>query len=175
MINKLFSATFALALLLTQVAHALPQAGPSDGSLETTPTTQSSPPPNEPEPDLPTPSPLRATFDPTFDNPGGSMDGVACSNGDNGLETQFPTFGDLPSFPFIGGAYDIVWDSPHCGSCWNITNPTTGLSIQMTAIDTSGVGFNLSEEAFANLTNGDTSESVIDVVATKLSTTPCGS
>ena len=102
------------------------------------------------------------------------MDGAACSNGDFGLETQFPTFGDVPSFPFIGGAFDIVWDSPNCGSCWNVTNPSTGVSILMTAIDTSGVGFNLAEEAFTNLTNGDTSAGVIDVVATKLSTTPCG-
>jgi len=155
MVNKIFSATVALALLLTQVAHALPQASPSSG------------------PSLPTPTPLRATFDPKFDDPDGSMDTVACSNGDNGLENEFPTFGDVPSFPFIGGAFDIVSDSPNCGSCWNITNPQTGLSIQMTAIDTSDVGFNLAEQAFANLTNGDTSEREIEVVATKLSATPC--
>jgi hypothetical protein len=110
-----------------------------------------------------------------FDNRNGSMDTVACSNGDNGLVTKFPTFGDLPSFLFIGGAFDIVWNSTNCGSCWNISNPETGLSIQLTAIDTSGVGFNLAEQAFANLTNGDTAVGKIDVVATKLSTTPCGS
>lgn len=170
MVNKIFSATFALALLLTQVAHALPQASPSNAS-----PTASSAPSNAPQPNLPTPSPLRATFDPTFDNPDGSMDGVACSNGVNGLETNFTTFGSIPSFPSIGGAFDIVWDSPNCGSCWNVTNPATGVSIQMTAIDTSGVGFNLAGEAFANLTNGNTSIGVIDVAATKLSTTPCGS
>jgi len=219
MVNKIFSATFALALLLTQAAHALPQpqASPSDAfpspsfSVASTPEpSESAAPPSfspsdsvvppsfspsmsapfpassispspsapptqpEPEPSLPTPSPLRATFDPTFDNPDGSMDGVACSNGDFGLESQFPTFGEVPSFPFIGGAFDIVWNSTNCGSCWNVTNPSTGVSIQMTAIDTSGVGFNLAEEAFANLTNSDTSVGVIDVTATKISTTPCG-
>jgi hypothetical protein len=184
MVNKIFSTTFALALLLTQVAHALPQ-GPSfapptfspspfpTSPTVSIPTTTPSAVPNAPLPNLPTPSPLRATYDPTFDNSTGSMDGVACSNGPNGLETTFPTFGDVPSFPFVGGAFDIVWGSPNCGSCWNITNPATGLSIQMTAIDTSGVGFNLALEAFANLTNGDISAGVINVVANKVSTTPC--
>jgi len=229
MVNKIFSTIFAFALLLTQVAHALPQASPSEASptpmpssvsvaptppepsvappssskfspfspsipsytgsysfasspslppaspTGSTPTTPPSASPNAPQPNLPTPSPLRATFDPTFNNSGGSMDTVACSDGDNGLATEFPTFGDVPSFPFIGGAFDIVWNSTNCGSCWNITNPATGLSIQMTAIDTSGVGFNLAQEAFGNLTNGDTNLGVIDVVATKLSATPCGS
>ena len=203
MVNKIFSATFALALLLAQVAHTLPQGPLSSVSPTPMPTSVASIPPessfvppsfsgpppspasptgspptavpNAPQPNLPTPSPLRATYDPTFDNSTGSMDGVACSNGANGLETTFPTFGDVPSFPFIGGAYDIVWNSPNCGSCWNITNPETGLSIRMTAIDTSGVGFNLALEAFANLTNGDTSVGVINVIANKVSTTPCPS
>jgi len=102
------------------------------------------------------------------------MDTLVCSNGDNGLDTKFPTFSDVPSFPFIGGAYDVVWDSPNCGSCWSITNPATGLSIQMTAIDISGFGFTLSEQAFAYLTYNNLDMGVIDVVANKLSTTPCG-
>ena len=163
MVNKIFSTTVALALLLTQVAHSLAQ--------ESGPPTPA--PPSGPS--LPTPSPLRATYDPKFDNGNGSMNSVACSNGENGLETKFPTFASIPSFPFIGGAYDIVWNSPNCGSCWNITNPQTGLSTLMTAIDTSGVGFNLAEEAFAKLTDSDTSVRTIEVVASKLSTTPCGS
>jgi len=159
MVNKIFSATFALALLLTQVAHALPQ------EPEPTPTCAPFNPP--------TPSPLRAVFIPRFDASNGSMDTVACSNGVNGLEMEFPTFGDVPSFPFIGGAYDIVWNSPNCGSCWNITNPATGLSINMTAINVAGVGFNIAQSAFANLTNGDTDVDEIEVVANKLSATPC--
>jgi len=158
MVNKIFSATFALALLLTQVAHALPQA--SDPTCEFIP---------------PTPDPLRAVFSSRFDNPDGSMETVACSNGVNGLETKFPTFGDIPSFPFIGGAFDIFWNSTNCGSCWNVSNPETGVSIQMTAINVAGVGFNLSPTAFDNLTNGDTTQNVIGVVANKISDTPCPS
>ena len=52
------------------------------------------------------------------------------------------------------------------------TNQVTGLSFQMTAVDTSGVGFNLAQAAFGNSTNGDTSVGVVDVVATKLLPVP---
>lgn len=82
-------------------------------------------------------------------------------------------FGDIPSFPFIGGAFDIVPPSPNCGSCWNITNPATGMSIQMTAINLAPIGFTLAGRAYMVLTNGDTSVPAINVVAHKLSTTPC--
>lgn len=46
------------------------------------------------------------------------MNNVAYSNGANSLVPQFPTFGDIPMFPFIGGMFNIVWYSPNCGSCW---------------------------------------------------------
>jgi hypothetical protein len=158
MVNKIFSATFALALLLAQVAHALPQ-GPTPPSLPTL--------------SLPTPSPLRATFDPKLDNRDRSMDTVACSN----LE-GFKTFGDIPHFPAIGGAFDIVWYSPNCGSCWNITHARTGTSIQMTAIDGSGVGLGLGTVPFNFLTSGDDTPGdktlhAVDVIANKLYNTPC--
>ena len=230
----------AIALFFTQVAHALPQAPPSDvpptdswsstpsyttsysstaspyssqyssttdyyptttHSYSTgTPYTSSScyPPPketyppttspyppnsspkpdngkpdnNNPEPN--TPSPLRATYDATFDNKAGSLNSVACSNGPNGLVSRFPTFGDIPNFPFIGGAFDVVWNSPNCGGCWNITNPTTGVSIQMTAIDTAAGGFNIAQEAFEQLNGGQIGQGVIDVVANKVAASVCG-
>ena len=154
MVNKIFSATFSLALLLAQVAHALPQ-GPTPLAL-------------------PTPSPLRATFDPKFDNGDRLMDTVACSN----LGTGIKTFGDIPNFPAIGGAFDIVWYSPNCGSCWNVTHARTGTSIQFTAIDGSGVGFNLGTVPFNILTRGDETPGdktlrAVDVIANKLYDTPC--
>jgi hypothetical protein len=64
-----------------------------------------------------------ATYDNTYDNPYGSLNGVACSNGENGLLTKgFTTFGSLPSFPYIGGAQAVTgWNSPQCGSCWALT------------------------------------------------------
>ena len=44
----------------------------------------------------------------------------------------------------------------------------------MTAINVAGVGFLLSQSAFADLTNGDPTVDEIEVVANKLSATPCG-
>jgi len=127
---------------------------------------------NKPEPN--TPSPLRATYDATFDNKAGSLNSVACSNGPNGLAARFPTFGDIPNFPFIGGAFDIAWNSPNCGGCWNITNPTTGVSIQITAIDTAASGFNIAQEAFEQLNGGQIGQGVVDVVANKVAASACG-
>jgi Cerato-platanin len=82
------------------------------------------------------------------------MNNVACSNGVNGLASRFPTFGSVPSFPFIGGAFDVVFNSTNCGGCWSLTNPTTGTTINLATIDTAGPGFNIAKEAFEELTNG---------------------
>jgi hypothetical protein len=143
--------TFALALLLTHVAHALPHAEPTTRS-----TT------------------VRATFDTTYDNASGSLNGVACSNGANGLVTRFPTFGNIPTFPFIGGAPGIVFNSPNCGGCWKLTSQATGASLIMTAIDSSGSGFNIAQEAFVTLNGGQIGQGVIDVVAEQVDRHICG-
>ncbi|KAF8467134.1 SnodProt1 [Russula ochroleuca] len=119
-------------------------------------------------------SSLRATYDTTYDNKDGSLNGVACSNGPNGLAVRFPTFGDIPSFPFIGGAFDVVWNSPNCGACWNLTNIATGVSISLTAVDSAGAGFNIAQEAFEKLNNGQIGQGVLDVVANKISLSFCG-
>ena len=151
MFNPIYSITLSLALLLTQVTHALPQASPS------------------------TPMRLRVTSDNTYDNFFGSTNNVACSNGANGLAAKFPTFGNLPTFPFVGGAFDVVWNSPNCGGCWNITNPATGVSIPYTAIDTAGVGFNAAQAVVIRLNNdGQLGSGVLDVVATKVAPSICG-
>jgi hypothetical protein len=154
MVNKILSATLALALLLAQDAHALPQA-----------------------PDTSQPNPLTprlATIDPVFDHAGVSMLSVTCR--DASVLEKWRVLGDIPSFPFIGGAFDIMGDnSNNCGSCWNITNPGTGVSVQMTAINRTFVGdFNLGVDTIGNLTKGDRSVSEINLVATKISTTHCG-
>ena len=164
MINKVVSAAISLALLLTQVAHAEPAA----------PISSASPIPRRLSLNERASSPSHATYNAMYDDPQGSMDTVACSNGQNGLGTKYKTFGSVPSYPFIGGAYDISGpSSPNCGSCWVITNPATGLSIQMTSIDSSGVGFDLTAQAFADLTNGNFAVQEINVVANKLSASPC--
>ncbi|KAF8273024.1 Cerato-platanin, partial [Lactarius quietus] len=117
---------------------------------------------------------LRATYDITFDNKAGSLNGVACSNGPNGLASRFPTFGDIPSFPFIGGAFDVAWNSPNCGACWALTNPATGVTINITAVDTAGAGFNIAKEAFDKLAGGQSGLGAVDVVANKVSPSVCG-
>ena len=150
MFKSICTISFALALFFTQVAHALPQAP------------------------APTPTPLRATFDTTFDNPTESLNNVACSNGANGLVAKFPTFDKIPSYPFIGGAFDVAWNSPNCGGCWSISNPANGASIFMTAVDTAGAGFNMGTGAFETLNNGQIGEGVLDVVATKVAPSFCG-
>jgi len=126
-----------------------------------------------PEPSTPSTT-LKATFDTTYDNKDGLLNNVACSNGANGLAGRFATFGDIPSFPFIGGAFDVVWNSPNCGGCWSLTNAATGLSINITAIDTAGAGFNIAQEAFVHLNGGQVGQGVLNVVATKVSPSVCG-
>ncbi|KAF8506828.1 Cerato-platanin-domain-containing protein [Russula emetica] len=137
------------------------------------------PPPSNPSkgpspPTTSTPATLRATYDTFYDNKSGLMNNVACSNGANGLSSRFPTFGDVPSFPFLGGAFDVVWNSPNCGSCWNLTNPATGTSINIVAIDTAGAGFNIAQKAFVQLNGGQIGQGVLDVVASKVSPSVCG-
>jgi hypothetical protein len=166
----IYLTTFILTLFLTHIAHALPRACRDPISPES--STQ------DPYYDaqynlLIQPSPLRATFDNTFDNPQGSLNNVACSDGDHGLAARFPLFHDLPNFPFIGGAFDIAWNSPNCGSCWQITNQATGASIYLTAIDTAGAGFNIAEKAFKRL-NGGQLGGALEVVGQKVNPAICG-
>lgn len=136
------------------------------------PSKGAEPPKSSPSPST-TPT-LRATFDTFYDNKSGSMNNVACSNGANGLVARFPTFGDVPTFPAIGGAFDVVWNSPNCGSCWTLTNPATGVSINMVAVDTAGAGFNIAQEAFVQLNGGQVGQGVLDVVASKVAPSVCG-
>ena len=147
---------------------------PPTGSCPPTTTPYPTKPHSKPSsPNAPAPT-LRATFDTTYDNKNGSLNSVACSNGANGLVARFPTFGDVPTFPFIGGAFDVVWNSPNCGGCWTLTNPATSVSINFTAVDAAGVGFNIAQEAFVRLNGGEIGQGVIDVVASKVSPSVCG-
>jgi hypothetical protein len=146
-----FPITFSLALILTHVAHALPHAEPSTRS-----TT------------------MRATFDTMYDNASSSLNGVACSNGENGLVARFTTFGNITTFPFIGGAPGIAWNSPNCGGCWKLTSTVTSASLIMTAIDSFGSGFNLTQGAFVTLNGGEIGQGVMDVVAEEVDRHNCG-
>ena len=161
----IYFTTFIIALFLTQIARALPQ-GCRDHVYPDLSTLDE-------QFNLTIPSPLEVTFDATFDNPQGLLNNVACSNGDNGLASRFPTFDTLPTFPFIGGAYDIVWNSPNCGGCWKITNKANNRAIHITAIDTAGAGFNIAEAAFKVLSGGSLGNPLI-VTAQKIPESVCG-
>jgi hypothetical protein len=166
----LYLTSFILTLFLTQIARALPE-----GCHEPAFPDQTSPDIyDDAVYDFTIPSPLRATFDQTYDNKHGSLNNVACSNGQNGLVSRFPTFGDIPSFPNIGGAFDIVWNSPNCGGCWKVTNKANHKSIYITAIDTAGAGFNIAQAAFKKLNNGQIGEGVLEVTAQKVPPSVCG-
>lgn len=115
------------------------------------------------------------TFDQTFDNPEGSLDTVACSNGPNGLETKgFTTFRSLPAFPFIGGGPNVTgFDSVECGTCWQLSFDGPGATIEVLAIDVSS-SFNIALEAMNALTNGQ-AEALgrVNVTATPVSLMTC--
>lgn len=162
--------TFFLTLFLTHIARAVPHGCHGVVSPETDTNqhdfaygdTLVGPPP----------FPLKATWDQTFDNPSGSLNSVACSDGQNGLGKTYHNFSEIPAFPYIGGAFDVVWNSPNCGSCWRITNTANNNVVYITAIDTAGAGFNIAKQAFAALSNGDFGSTLI-VKAHKVSTQPC--
>jgi len=173
----IYITTFILTLFLMHIARALPRAcsdliAPEsddprgllygDGDAQYT---------------IPGPIPLaqyKVTYDPTYDNQDGSMSSVACSDGHNGLAARFAKFRDIPTFPYIGGAFDIVWNSPNCGSCWKITNTANNVSITITAIDTAGFGFNIAEDAFEDLNDGEVGNGVVQVEAHRLPIQACG-
>ncbi|EKM60109.1 uncharacterized protein PHACADRAFT_250998 [Phanerochaete carnosa HHB-10118-sp] len=99
---------------------------------------------------------VTVSYDQTYDNAGGSLDTVACSDGPNGLLTKGygPDFGNLPGFPNIGGAAAIAgWDDANCGTCWQLTY--NGVSINVLAIDHAQSGFNIALGAMNTLTDGN--------------------
>jgi Cerato-platanin len=165
----IYLTTFILTLFLTQIARALPRAC-GDRILPDLETPDQY---GDPLYDFTIPSPLRTTYDNTFDNAQGRLNGVACSDGVNGLASRYPTFGDLPSFPYIGGAFDIVWNSPNCGGCWKITNKASQSSIYITAIDTAGAGFNVAGAAYKELNSGRLG-GALEVTAQKVPQSVCG-
>ncbi|KAI0329941.1 Cerato-platanin-domain-containing protein [Cubamyces sp. BRFM 1775] len=113
------------------------------------------------------------TWDSTYDNPEGDMNTVACSNGDNGLNPPYAQFGDLPNFPYIGGSSFVeAWNSPNCGSCWKLTYK--GTSIYVTLVDSYYQGFNIAKEAMDVLTDNNSDDGPVQIVATQAPKSYCG-
>lgn len=118
---------------------------------------------------------VTVSYDNAYDDSGASLDTVACSDGSNGLLTKhFTTFGSLPSFPRVGGAAAVAgWNSPNCGTCWQLTY--NGVSVNVLAIDHTDEGFNISEEAMNLLTNGQAVDlGRVTATATQVAASVCG-
>ncbi|KAI0787946.1 hypothetical protein C8Q74DRAFT_1176334, partial [Fomes fomentarius] len=118
---------------------------------------------------------LQVSYDTVYDAKGTSLDVVACSDGENGLESQgFTTFGSLPKFPYIGGAQAVAgWNSPNCGSCWQLKYKNN--TINVLAIDHAKSGFNIAKAALDKLTNNQAEKlGVIQATVTEVAPSVCG-
>ncbi|KAI6039311.1 Cerato-platanin [Pisolithus marmoratus] len=121
---------------------------------------------------------VRVTYNTIYDNPNTPLVITACSNGANGLQTKgYDTLGQLPKFPFVGGIPGLAWNSPDCGSCWQLSykeaNGNTR-TILITAVDGAGL-FNLSLEAMNALTGGIAeAKGTVTATATKVAPSLCG-
>ncbi|TFY76540.1 hypothetical protein EWM64_g7473 [Hericium alpestre] len=113
-------------------------------------------------------------YDTAYDKAGQSMDTVSCSDGPNGLARRFPTFGSLPDFPNLGAAAAVAgWNSPSCGSCWQLTY--NGVSINVVAVDHADSGFNIALEAMNTLTDGQAEFlGTVEATVTRIDASQCG-
>jgi hypothetical protein len=108
-------------------------------------------------------------YDATYDNPDGLISGVACSN----LGAQgYVHFKDLPSFPNLAAWQDATYNSPDCGSCWNVTH--NGNGVLVTVIDHSGDGFNVAESTFKLLNDNDLGPGSFAGYAFQVPASECG-
>lgn len=129
-------------------------------------------PPKQP-PQKPPTIPVR--YSEYYDQKSLSLNSVACSNGPNGLLTKgYKTLGSLQNFPYIGGATAVSgWNSPKCGSCWEISY--NGQSVNILAVDTAGEGFILSKAALNKLTGLHAVDfGVVQATAKELPPSQCG-
>ncbi|KAF7561293.1 hypothetical protein G7046_g2859 [Stylonectria norvegica] len=122
-------------------------------------------------------SAVTVSYDTGYDNAARPLTAIACSDGSNGLMTKHPSWttqGDIPKFPYIGGAVAVAgWNSPSCGSCWKLS--WKGKTINVLAIDHADAGFNIGLDALNKLTNGQAAAlGRIDATATQIAVKNCG-
>jgi hypothetical protein len=97
---------------------------------------------------------VSVSWDSVYDVSGSSTNTVACGSV---LNTKYPTFGQLPGFPYIGGALTIAGSgSSNCGKCYQVHYTGNGVdkTITVLGIDTAPAGFNIGLKAMNDLTNG---------------------
>ena len=140
----IYFTTFILALFFSQIARALPQA--CDDVI-----TPESPTPVDQFNIAAAALETEVRHNHKYDDPNTSTNTVVCTN----LNPRHHRFHDFPTFPSIGGAFDIgLTPGPNCGRCWKLHNPHNNHSILFTAIDHADYGFVVSDEAFKKLSGG---------------------
>ncbi|TFK31060.1 allergen Asp f 15 precursor, partial [Crucibulum laeve] len=103
------------------------------------------------------------TYDTRYDDPSGRISSTVCSE----KLAQYPTFGSLPSFPYIAGAsYVEGFNSTQCGTCWSLTYLKDGKvnGIYVTAINSAPNGFTSSLTAETTLTGFNRNNIPRDVI-----------
>jgi len=163
-----FFTTFILTLLLSHIAHAMPTSGDATSPEELYDPTYA-----DAQHALPIADYL-VLWSSRYDNKNGDTMGVSCSTGPHGLARRYPHFGDFPSFPYIGGAFNVEWGTEYCGTCWNLTNLRTHKTISVTVIDNARPGYNISEEAFVELNGGGVGNGRLAAEAKQVSPHFCG-
>ncbi|KAH9887582.1 immunomodulatory protein [Cubamyces lactineus] len=124
---------------------------------------------------LPAALAVRVSFNEFYDNASQDIEALACADGDHGFEPLgYKTLGSLPGFPNVGGAAVVAgFNSPNCGSCWQLTY--NGTSINVLAVDYASEGFNISLEALDELTKGQgILLEVIEAEVQEVQRTECG-
>ncbi|KAI1483388.1 hypothetical protein K445DRAFT_318174 [Daldinia sp. EC12] len=120
-------------------------------------------------------SAVTVSYDTGYDDRSRSLTTVACSDGPNGLITRYgwQTQGNIPS-TYIGAADAIAgWNSPSCGTCWELSYK--GKTINVYAIDHAGAGFNIALDAMNALTNGQAvALGRVDATSRQVDVSACG-
>jgi hypothetical protein len=157
----IYFTTFILALFLTQFACAQQQTCGDPRSPELLIQDE--------QQNLPIPATIHASHTKEYDNKNGLLSKTECSN----IAKHYKHFSNVPSFPRIGGYYNLKPHSSDCGDCWNVTNKATHKFIYITIIDGAEFGyFNLSEEAFKLLNHNQLGKPIV-VTAGKVPNSHC--
>ncbi|KAM0282283.1 hypothetical protein ACHAQH_003147 [Verticillium albo-atrum] len=99
------------------------------------------------------------SYDTGYDDGDRLLSTVSCSDGANGLTTRYgwTTQRQAAGFPYIGGVEAVAgWNSPNCGTCWELTY--SGRTIHVLAVDHALSGFNIALDAMNALTNGQAAQ-----------------
>lgn len=115
---------------------------------------------------------VSVSYDAVYNMSSESLNYVACSET---MESYgYSTFGDIPSFPNLGGASVVTgFDAPECGSCWSLTYGSQ--TVYILVIDSTANGFNIALPAMNNLTNGQAEfYGRINATATAVDASVCG-